>query len=227
MSIKIQGGLGIVYLIENLVNGKKYVGKTTLSLKRRWISHKADARRGSRHPIHRAIRWYSPQNFFIKIIARCNSPEELNATERKFIAELETHTSRGKGYNATWGGDGCGSGEEHPSFGKPVPEERRKKISEGHKRIVHPSHKQRGLFHWNRGLVRSKETRGKIREKRALQDMSYKFRSMCKLGHPRTPENLTSNRTCKTCRKLQRPPYDPKYWHAVYLKQKARKAGLR
>jgi hypothetical protein len=38
---------GVVYLITNTVNGKVYVGQTTVGVSKRWKGHKDEARKGS------------------------------------------------------------------------------------------------------------------------------------------------------------------------------------
>jgi group I intron endonuclease len=159
----------VVYLIENQVNGKLYVGKTIKTLKHRWGAHKVDSRRGSANPLHCAMRKYGIDSFTISMITKCSTKEEMDATEKRLIIALSTHTSTGRGYNATWGGDGMESGEKHPLFGVPVPLERRQKMSRAQKGANNASSKAAGPNHWNRGLIRSEETREKIKAKRALQ----------------------------------------------------------
>lgn len=55
---------GIIYLITNAINDKKYVGQTIKSLKRRSNAHKRDAfKYQSSLPLHRAMRKYGIENF--------------------------------------------------------------------------------------------------------------------------------------------------------------------
>lgn len=213
----------IVYLIENTANKKSYVGKTIKTMCARWRQHKNDARRGSKLPFHAAIRKYGVQAFDIKLVTHCLSKDEMNTVERNYIEVFETHISKGKGYNATWGGDGTEGGEKHPNFGRKAPMEERLKISKSRQGQKNPSYKARGLFHWNRGLVRSTETRKKISEKRALQDMSYKKREVCKRGHPRISENLTKKGMCKICKKLWVPTTAQR--HEWYIRWKNKRGG--
>lgn len=95
---------GIVYLAVNAANGKKYVGLTTKTLFYRWRQHGYFAKRGSRLPIHRALRKYGANSFDVSVVAQCNSHQEMLAAE---IAAIAEHSSLyPAGYNLTAGGEG-------------------------------------------------------------------------------------------------------------------------
>ena len=100
----------LVYLIENTVNGKKYVGATVKSLDERWKQHvalaRSSARLRSRMLVTRAIHKYGPGAFAVSVLEECTSEEELFAAEKKWISELETFFTKGHGYNMTVGGEG-------------------------------------------------------------------------------------------------------------------------
>jgi group I intron endonuclease len=153
----------IVYCVENAVNGKRYVGKTTASLLHRWSTHCAAARRGSKLIFHRALRKHGVENFFPSILAFCSSEDELSEQERKSIIDLSSHVSTGLGYNVTWGGDGVGSGKQHPCFGTHVSEETKAKMSVSHKGKNNPMFGKKGALCHNFGLIRSEETIEKMR----------------------------------------------------------------
>jgi group I intron endonuclease len=98
-----------VYLVTNTVNGKVYVGKTTTTLKRRWICHLSSAFKNpaSKSLLSRAIRRYGPEAFTITEICGAETGTELNQLERFHIARLHSHPpADGLGYNRTPGGDG-------------------------------------------------------------------------------------------------------------------------
>lgn len=97
--------VGYVYLITNLLNGKKYVGQTICDVRRRWSQHKNEAKKGSVSAIHAAIRKYGPENFQMVIIDTVYSNrEELIASE---IRHIEVHDCISpKGYNLSKGGEG-------------------------------------------------------------------------------------------------------------------------
>ena len=117
--------IGVVYLIWNLVNGKRYVGQTTKTVKERFYAHSyADS------VIGRAIKKYGKKNFRYGVIKSCTSREELNCREKYFVAVLKSKTPYG--YNMTDGGEYVYSmsdkarkeislkqlGEKHHFFGK-------------------------------------------------------------------------------------------------------------
>ena len=87
---------GVIYLITNLLNGKKYVGQTT-NLKRRIRQHK----RGDLC-IDKAIQKYGWENFTLEVLEECESPEQLHEREIFWIAHFNCMSPNG--YNLTEGG---------------------------------------------------------------------------------------------------------------------------
>lgn len=89
---------GYIYITENLINGKKYIGK-----------HKHDkfdkAYKGSGRNIQLALEKYGWDNFSCKILEECNSLEELNKAEMRWIKQYNAVESD-KFYNISVGGDG-------------------------------------------------------------------------------------------------------------------------
>lgn len=61
-----------VYLIRNLVNGKKYVGSSAL-LRRRWKVHKTNLNCGRHHnrPLTAAWKKYGAENFVFEVLENC------------------------------------------------------------------------------------------------------------------------------------------------------------
>lgn len=113
---------GIIYLITNIVNNKKYVGQTRQQLNKRWKYHITESRTFSDRPLYRAINKYGIDNFKIRIIEECNT-DLLDKRETYWIDSLETYRY---GYNATTGG-------EHPEHS----EETRNKISQSMSNVSH------------------------------------------------------------------------------------------
>jgi len=113
---------GIIYLVTNLVNGKKYVGYTTQQIEQRWRDHLKIAKNGKGYSLHNAIRKYEIENFSIEQIDEANGKKELCIKEEYWIFELETYAGNKRGYNETWGGDGG-----------PLTEEIKKRISVANK----------------------------------------------------------------------------------------------
>jgi len=101
---------GIIYLARNKINQKGYVGQTTWSLEARKAQHLCSAYRTVEnygykfcHPFACAIRKYGWNSFEWRIV--CEIPEvNLDLFEIWFIAQLDTYSGDGKGYNATYGG---------------------------------------------------------------------------------------------------------------------------
>jgi len=96
---------GVVYLITNTVNGKKYVGQTIAPLQQRWRQHVHKARNGSRLAIHCAIRKYGRDKFTIICLEVVDgSRDDLIAAEIHHIASQGALAPFG--YNLSEGGEG-------------------------------------------------------------------------------------------------------------------------
>jgi group I intron endonuclease len=94
----------IVYLVTNRVNGNRYVGKTIRTLERRWYEHITHSHGGSQEmALYKAIRKYGAESFELSVLEECDTEEQLDIAERKWIRELGTY---GREYNMTEGGDG-------------------------------------------------------------------------------------------------------------------------
>lgn len=89
-----------VYVIQNNVNDKYYVGITTRSVKKRWGVHKRVT--GVKSLINKAILKYGEENFTVATICKTNLEFAL-FLEKKFIKELNSFGEGG--YNCTEGGE--------------------------------------------------------------------------------------------------------------------------
>lgn len=98
-------GIGRIYLIRNLVNGKGYVGKTVRLIRERFSDHISCSRRGEDTCLYRAIRKYGAQNFSVEEVASCEL-SLLDDLERHYIKFYGTRSHGGHGYNETAGGEG-------------------------------------------------------------------------------------------------------------------------
>lgn len=96
--------MAIVYLLTNIENGKRYVGKTKFDVDKRWYNHVQEAKRGSPYAIHAAIRKYGRDAFTRKILGEYPTEEEALAAEQEWIVKLGTIGAGG--YNITAGGRG-------------------------------------------------------------------------------------------------------------------------
>jgi hypothetical protein len=90
---------GVIYLITNKINGKKYVGQTKRSVNRRWCAHKNN----KSGLLSKAFKKYGLNNFIFEEIISCFDMDSLNFYEKYFI---EYHKAiRPNGYNLTTGGN--------------------------------------------------------------------------------------------------------------------------
>lgn len=105
---------GVIYLITNLLDGKKYVGQTTRTSEQRFKEH-ANCKTSL---IGKAIRKYGVKNFSVKVLEECNTSEQLNEREKFWITQFDCKVPNG--YNQT---DGGHNGQVHTP-------EARAKISE-------------------------------------------------------------------------------------------------
>lgn len=152
-----------IYKTTNLINNKIYVGKCQTK-KKDYL--------GSGVVLNRAIKKYGKENFINEIIEdNINDKKTLNERE---IYWIELYHARDKdiGYNISKGGDGySGSGVDNPMFGKhhteeekrrlseimsgenaywwgkKIPEDARKKMSESHKLLLGENHPFYGKRH--------------------------------------------------------------------------------
>lgn len=93
-----------IYLIENKITSKKYIGYTKLPVKKRWKQHSSRALNTCINtPFYNAIRKYGTSSWSIDILQVENSAERAKNSEIYFIEKYNTFY---EGYNATKGGDG-------------------------------------------------------------------------------------------------------------------------
>ena len=60
--------MGYIYCITNLVNQKKYVGKTTYSITKRFKEHCSDSKRERCEPLYDAMNKYGVENFKVECL---------------------------------------------------------------------------------------------------------------------------------------------------------------
>lgn len=98
--------MAYIYCITNVINNKRYVGKTTLTLEKRFKEHCRDSLREkyNKRPLYDAMNKYGIENFIIEELEHVDDVSLLNEKECYWIQELQTYGSNG--YNATKGGDG-------------------------------------------------------------------------------------------------------------------------
>lgn len=91
----------LIYKITNTQNNNFYIGKTTVSLSKRFSQHKCAAKNGKQSHLYNAIRKYGTDSFIIEVLDdKSTSVEQLNELEIDYIASLHPQ------YNMDSGGTG-------------------------------------------------------------------------------------------------------------------------
>lgn len=94
---------GVAYLVTNRVNGKPYVGQTTIGLDTRWATHVSRARTRPRATaLGRAIVKYGAEAFDVERLVSVDDAPALDAVERFWIGVCRSQAPHG--YNLTDGG---------------------------------------------------------------------------------------------------------------------------
>lgn len=99
-----------VYVITNLVNEKRYVGKANDPPKRWRVHVRLAQNEANDTPLYRAIRKYGAEAFAFETVERCQSEAESFDAEKRWIAKLNSTVEGGRGYNQTPGGEGLSGG---------------------------------------------------------------------------------------------------------------------
>lgn len=143
---------GYIYITENLINGKKYIGKR--SKPERDINYL-----GSGKYLKRAINKYGKENFKSTVLEWCNTQEELNEKERYYIKLYNAQKSSDY-YNISEGGDwgDVSKGmtqEQYKSWGE--------KIRQHHLGTKHSEETKKRQSQARLGITYSEETIEKMR----------------------------------------------------------------
>jgi hypothetical protein len=134
---------GYIYLTENKINGKQYIGQH----KSKFFDTKYF---GSGVYLKRAIKKYGKENFTCFPLAWAFNKEELNRLEIDYIAHYQPE------YNLTKGGDGTG--------GYIFTEEDIKKRTESRKGYTHSEETRKKISIGNKGKIHNEETKRKLSE---------------------------------------------------------------
>lgn len=94
--------MALIYKIENSINNKIYIGKTTRSFNERKREHCKDYKTKDTL-LYRAMRKYGLENFQFEIIEDNIPNEEISAKEKEYIKKYNSYY---EGYNMTFGGEG-------------------------------------------------------------------------------------------------------------------------
>ena len=120
-----------LYLITNNFDDKVYVGETT-HIHDRLTAHARCMKKGmyddgSRSYLYASAKVNGRENFTYKLLAVFDNSKSMKTAEVDLIAKYKADGYTV--YNITPGGDGLGSGENHPNYGKPMAEEQKAKLS--------------------------------------------------------------------------------------------------
>jgi group I intron endonuclease len=143
--------MGYIYLIENIINNKKYIGQTKCDdIQKRWKQHKKIDKKSIGTCLFNAYKKYGINNFNFKIICICFDSD----TDRYEIDYIKKYnTIYPNGYNLQSGGNNRKhnnytielireklKGEKSPNYGKKLSLETRQKISASLKGEKHPNY---------------------------------------------------------------------------------------
>lgn len=174
---------GVIYKITNIINGKCYIGQTTIGIKKRYNNAGVGIERIYRYyklckentnycnkHLLRAFEKYGVENFeLIEKFDIAFSKTELDIKEKHYI---DLFNCMNNGYNLQEGG----------SNGK-MSKETRKKMSESQKGKIHSEDSKRKISQSLIGHKTSNETKNKIREKALGRKLSEETKKKISENH--------------------------------------------
>jgi group I intron endonuclease len=172
---------GHVYKITNKITDDIYIGQTRTSLNKRFTSHKCEANKDRyTNLLYDNMREYGIENFEVASITEIKTETKEELARLLNISEIEHIKLLRPAYNSAPGGLGVTgvewtperrerfkelmSGENNRNFGKPLPEETRKKLSESLKGRIIPEETRQKTSQTMKGVRKSDETRKKMKE---------------------------------------------------------------
>ena len=171
-----------LYKITNTVNGKYYIGSST-NIKRRWINHKNNLRRGIHYNPHlqASFNKYGVDCFHFEIIQEFPDGTDRSVildAEQKMLDLIKPEDWKHSVYNASTNVDGCNPTEDI-----------RRKMSQSHQRNwANPDFREYMKQFSQKGKVLSEEHKKKI--------------SQSNMGKKMSPEAIRKNSEAKKGRKL-------------------------
>lgn len=160
---------GFIYMTRNNVNGKLYIGQHTRTMNPKDIDDSWYL--GSGDALHMAIAKYGEENFTREIIYECESKPELDYMEKVFISYYNAVKNEDF-YNIAGGGQGVGSGENHPMYGRRHTAEAKRKISDAVRGEHNPMY----------GKSHTDETKKKISMSKVGISIPHTEEWNCKIG---------------------------------------------
>ena len=158
----------VIYCYTNKINGKKYVGQTLKTLRKRNSQHIIDSHNpninGYNYPFHSAIRKYGIENFTLEILHIADE-FSIDLLEIYYINTWDLYVSHGKGYNLSSGG---GTGNNFYDKTEEEMDTIKRKISESNKGKHYGENNymfgKKGSLCPSYGLKRTEEQKEQIRK---------------------------------------------------------------
>lgn len=147
-----------IYIIENLINGKVYVGKTSKSVEKRWNDHLKKAKAKENRRLYDSINKYGSENFKIAELDSADDEEKINEMESWYIHIFRSYNKE-YGYNMTFGGDG---GNTISGFSEERRKEYSEKLSMIRKGFKHSLESKIKMSENSKGKKLTEESRNKI-----------------------------------------------------------------
>lgn len=165
---------GVIYLITNLMNNKRYVGQTTKNpLIYYRHRHLRSAERNGSHPLHRAIRKHGTENFSFEIIFVAFDKSSLDLSEMDLIQTYDCIFPNG--YNFKKGGTDT---TWHPVSRKKLSKSRSEKFLDPEFKKKHSIAVRAAMATSESKAIRSDTTR------RAMNDPIIKVRHKAGIDKP-------------------------------------------
>ena len=165
-----------VYIIENLVNGKVYVGSASKSLPKRLRDHKYQLGKNCHFNNHLQAAWnrYGAEQFKFRVLQRC-SPQDCLSNEQNWIDHYQCYDSA-KGYNKS------------PTAGSPLG-------------VKHTIETRKKLSLMKKGIKKSPEAAAAIR--RGKQNISEETKRRISVAHKAMWAAKSREEKLEVGRKLQ------------------------
>ena len=171
---------------------KSYIGRT-IDFESRRLNHFSYANRGLDYAFHRALRKHGFHNFNWEILESDIPDSEIVECEIYWIKKYDSYRN---GYNMSGGGEGLGSGDNNPFYGRNHTDETKKKMSES------KSGKYDGEGNPMYGKKQSEETKRKISESLKNRKLSKKTREKMSNAQKGNKKFLGKKHSAETKRKI-------------------------